>query len=213
MTNEIMSVHKALAELKILGDKVEKSINTGIFCTENMNYSKVIGGMTIEDYKNKVIKASYDKTEDLLKRYIAIKNAVNESNAKTEIEVGNAKMTIAVAIWMKNQGMLYKEQYLEKLKNQFSSSQRRIETNNAGRMQRADEYVIKKYGMKEGKVSDVDVTKEKENYINDNTMTLIDPCNIAMKITMLESEIDSFNAEIDAAISVSNALTQIEISY
>ena len=80
-------------------------------------------------------------------------------------------------------------------------------------MQRADDYVIKKYGMKEGKVSDVDVTKEKENYINDNTMTLIDPCNIAMKIMMLESEIDSFNAEIDAAISCSNALTQIEISY
>ena len=42
---------------------------------------------------------------------------------------------------------------------------------------------------------------------------MIDPIKILDKINSLEESISSFRAEVDAALSTSNAITEIEISY
>lgn len=50
-------------------------------------------------------------------------------------------------------------------------------------------------------------------YIKSNSMELIDPVGLEKRIEELDSMITAFMTEIDAALSVSNALTTIEITY
>ena len=44
-------------------------------------------------------------------------------------------------------------------------------------------------------------------------MEIVDPIHIADEMARLEKEINDFMVEIDSALSVSNALTELEISY
>ena len=44
-------------------------------------------------------------------------------------------------------------------------------------------------------------------------MEIVDPINITTELTTLEKEINDFVVEIDSALSVSNALTELEITY
>ena len=53
----------------------------------------------------------------------------------------------------------------------------------------------------------------RQTYIENNTYDLIDPLDIAKVMEALDAEINEFNAEVDAALSVSNALTVIEFEY
>ena len=72
MTQERMSIHKALAEIKILDDRVLDMIDTGVYCVANKHSNDKIAGLAIEEYKKK-IQGSYDKVIDLINRNYAIK--------------------------------------------------------------------------------------------------------------------------------------------
>ena len=53
----------------------------------------------------------------------------------------------------------------------------------------------------------------RKTYIENNTYDLIDPLDVVKIMENLEAEINEFNAEVDAALSTSNALTVIEFEY
>jgi hypothetical protein len=53
----------------------------------------------------------------------------------------------------------------------------------------------------------------RKTYIENNTYDLVDPMDVAKIMEALDAEINEFNAEVDAALSVSNALTVIEFEY
>ena len=108
MVSETMSVHKALAERKILGDRIEKLINTSRFINVNKHSNEKIEGLTVEDYK-KVLQGAWDRSTDYTKRQEAINRAVTLSNAVTKVKVGEDEYTVAEAIWMKNHGMEFYE--------------------------------------------------------------------------------------------------------
>ena len=78
---------------------------------------------------------------------------------------------------------------------------------------KAEQYVIGIYGSKEGKTNTDDFEKTKKDFITANSYELVDPIKILDKINALEESIASFKAEVDAALSTSNAVTEIEISY
>ena len=50
MTTEKMTVHKALAELKLLDDRIEKAIKEGVYCVANKHSNDKIGGVPIDEY-------------------------------------------------------------------------------------------------------------------------------------------------------------------
>lgn len=45
MTRETMTVHKALSELKLLDDRINKAVTTSIFCAPNKHSNEKIGGV------------------------------------------------------------------------------------------------------------------------------------------------------------------------
>ena len=53
----------------------------------------------------------------------------------------------------------------------------------------------------------------REKFIEDNTYELLDPIRVENRIRELDKEITAFETEVDSALSVSNAVTEITVSY
>jgi len=213
MTTEKMTIHKALAELKIIGDRINNSISTATFIKANKHSNEKINGVPINEFKSQ-IQGNWDKSNDLIKRRNAIKRAVVLSNAKTVVKVGNDEFTVAEAIEMKNTGMQFKKELLSMLNRQYVDAIRITEKENGETLQqKAENYVIGLYGSKDGKVNIEEIENTKKQFIVNNTFELVDPIKVRDKIDNLEKEISEFETEIDAALSCSNSLTEIEIEY
>ena len=217
MNHEKMTVHKALAELKVIDARINKAISDGTYVIANKHSNEKINGMPVNEFKS-VMKASHDKVMDLINRRNAIKKAVVLSNANTMIKIGDKEMSVACAIEMKNHGMEFKETYKRVLAFQNTGAQNDLNRNSGEAIEkRAEQYVLSviQAQPKDAKMSvDSDAMKTlRKDYINNNTYDLIDPLNVNKIISELTDEIDEFNTEVDAALSVSNALTVIEIEY
>lgn len=146
-----MSVHKALAELKIIDSRIERSIDDAQFCVANKHSNEKINGIPVEDAK-KLMVGSYDKASDLIKRRNAIKRAVVLSNAKTIVTIADREYTVAEAIEMKNHGIEFEEMLLREMRSQYADANRVISAENGEKLsERADKFVIDMYGSKEGK--------------------------------------------------------------
>lgn len=217
MTTEKMTVHKALAELKVIDDRIDKAISEGVYVIANKHSNEKIQGMTIEQFKEKM-KASHQKVTDLINRRNALKRAVVLSNATTKIKIGNDEYTVAEAIEMKNHGMEFKTNYMRMITSQNLSAQADINRNSGEAIEkRAEQYVLSviQAQPKDAKMAiDSDAMQAlRKDYIKNNTYDLIDPLKVNDIIEKMADEINEFNTEIDAALSVSNALTVIEFEY
>lgn len=213
MTTEKMTVHKALAELKLLDNRITSAIDNGKYCVANKHSNEKINGVPVKEYEV-IMQGYYNKATDLINRRNAIKRAVVLSNAVTKVKINDVEYTVAEAIEMKNHGVEFDELMFEELQRQYLKAQSEIlKYNGTDLEKRAEQYVIGIYGSKEGKTNTDDFEKTKKDFITSNSYELVDPIKILDKINALEEKISSFKAEVDAALSVSNAVTEIEISY
>ena len=213
MTTETMTIHKALAELKILDARIAKEIQNGSYCAANKHSNEKINGIPVSDFE-KAVQGTYDKVTDFLKRQEAIKRAVTLSNAKTVVNISGKDYTVAEAIWMKNHGIELKAFLINVMDKQYKQAQAEVNRQNGNNLEeRADQYVTAIYGQKEGKTATADIEKVRKDFLESNSYEIIDPINVPEKLEALRKEIDSFMAEVDSALSVSNALTEITIEY
>lgn len=211
-TVEKMTIHKALCELKILDNRINNAISSARFCLANKHSNEKVNGVTVEEYQE-TMKASYNKASDLIRRREVIKRAVVLSNAKTIVKIGGKEYTVAEAIEMNNHGIDLKLQLKNAMKKQYDSAMTAIISKNSVVDDKATEYVVGLFGQKESKTANEEYEKARKSYIEANTMELIDPVNILEKIEALEVEIADFTTEVDSALSVSNALTEITVEY
>ena len=58
-----------------------------------------------------------------------------------------------------------------------------------------------------------EVKKVREDFVASQTVDVLDPIDSRKVMESLRDRIDSFMSDVDAALSVSNALTQIDIEY
>lgn len=213
MTTEKMTIHKALAELKIIDDRITKAIGGGTFCIANKHSNNKIRGVVVKEFEESM-RADYNKASDLISRRNAIKRGVVLSNAVTTVKVGEAEYTVAEAIEMKNHGVEFKEALYATMLNQYQKAQGEILKNNGDSLnEKAESYVIGIYGNRESKTDTEDFKKAKQDFIDSNSYEMVDPLKIKEKLDSLEREISQFKADIDSTLSTSNALTEIVISY
>lgn len=216
-THEKMTIHKALAELKVIDNRINTAIHEGYYVVANKHSNEKIQGMTIAEFRDRM-KASHNKVMDLINRRNAMKRAVVMSNAITKIVVGDNEYTVAEAIEMKNHGMEFKDTYLRKLAYQNVAAINEINNNSGDAIEkRAEQYVL---SVIQAQPKDAKMTIDSEamqalrnDYIKNNIYDLIDPLNVNNLIQNLTDEINEFNTEIDAALSCSNATTIIEFEY
>lgn len=217
MTNEKMTVHKALAELKIIDDRINNAIVSGTYVIANKHSNTKIHGMTIDDFKTSM-KSDFQKVSDLIARRNAIKRTVVASNAVTKVKVGDVEYTVAEAIEMKNHGMEFKNTLKMYIERQYTNAKNEFDKNSGDSLERrAENYVLSviQAQPKDSKMAvDSDAMKNlRAQYIKDNTYDIIDPIGVKDVIEKLDNEISDFITEVDAALSVSNALTVLDIEY
>lgn len=213
MTTETMTIHKALSELKILDGRIKKEIQSGSYCAANKHSNEKINGIPIEDFR-KTVQGTYDKATDLINRRKAIKKAIVLSNAKTTVKIADTEYTVAEAIEMKNHGIEFEKLLLGTMDISYANAKLTVEKQNGKELEeRADQYVTAIYGQKDGKTNSADIEKVRKDFLEANSYEIIDPINIPEKSEELRNKIDSFMAEVDSALSVSNALTEITIEY
>lgn len=211
MITEKMTIHRALCELKTIDSRIAKKIGESSFCTANKTSNSKIGGKPINEYVEEA-KNNYKSILALINRRNAIKRAVSLSNAVTEITIGGKTFRVAEAIEMKNSGMDNFETLVMELSSQLNRASGVIKRSEEEMDERADKYVIGLYGSKE-KAQSPEVTAVRDAYIKANTCELIDPINIKAQIDEYQRLISDFQSEVDSALSVSNAITEIEFSY
>lgn len=212
MTKETMTIHKALAELKILDDRIDGAILDAKFVTTKKNNQAKVHGKTVKEFGDNA-GSSYSKITDLIRRRNAIKGAVNVSNANTIVKVGEKSYTVVEAIDKKNHGMDYYVSLRDVMKQQLGKCKSELEHHNAGLQQKAEQFATGTMGGKDVKTNGEEFDSAVNLYIKSNTVELIDPLEIEKKIEELDDMINEFLPEVDAALSVSNALTIITIEY
>lgn len=216
MTHETMTVHKALAELKIIDDRIDSAISNVLFITAVKNGTKKINGVDVESYKE-TVRSSYQKANDLINRRNAIKRAVVMSNAVTKVTVAGVEYTVAEAIDMKNHGLDGMKMMLNTMVRQYRDATYNFNKYSGEALElKANEYVMNILGS-QGNASDKTDVKQvqalHDSYVANNEFVMIDPIYIEKKIEDIQNKIAEFETEVDAALSVSNSLTTIDIEY
>lgn len=216
MTKETMTIHKALSELKTIDARIGKAIRDCKFAVVNKHSNEKIGGMTIDDYRREQ-ENLFKSACDLINRRNAIKRAVMQSNAVAKVNINGVEYTVAEAIDMKNHGMDGRRELLRQMIVHLSAAETSIERYNGDELQnRADAYIKNLYG------NQTDLSKltgemrsDREKFIAQQTSEMVTPMGMDLRKTIkeFEDEINSFMVEVDAALSVSNATTTIEIEY
>ena len=195
---------------------------TELLCDVEVNSDKITNGskevfnelkQAVTDYMN-TTKDKYKSVRTLINRRNAIKRAVTKSNAETFVRVGEKEYTVAEAIDMKNFGMNYQRGILAKLESQWRSAQAMAERENGEKLdRRADEYIKSLYENADMKNMSEEVKKVRDAFIESQSMDILDPIDAQKVIKELNDEIDSFMSDVDSALSVSNALTTVEVEY
>ena len=214
MIQEVMTVHKALCELKMLDKRINESIMTAEFCRANKHSNTKIDGGTIAEYEAAAV-SKYQSTMDMIIRRDAIKRAVVASNAATEVTIGGNRYTVADAVELRRHGLSYRRTLLQAMTLQLKRVRGTIEQKNGEELTRAADKMVEVYY---GRQTDVKaITEEmkatREKFIEDNTYELLDPIRVENRIRELDKEITAFETEVDSALSVSNAVTEITVSY
>lgn len=212
MIHEKMTVHKALAELKTLDDRINTAIGESVFVRANRHNNTKIFGKTIEEFKADSASSLMSATA-LINRRNAMKRAVVLSNAVTKVEIGGVEYTVAEAIEMNNHGMENLVDLRDCLRDQYSSVKCMVESENGDKLVKACEnYIQATFGTKE-KINNPDIEMAQKVYMTNNTYDIVTGLDIEKVIKELTDRIDAFKAEVDSALSVSNALTVIEFDY
>ena len=216
MIREKMTVHRALAELKIIDNRINTAIHNSMFVHSCKSGIDKVDGVPVSDFK-KDINSNYQKVTDLINRRNAMKRAIVLSNAVTKVTVGDKEYTVAEAIDMKNHGMDGLKVLLYDMTRQYNAAVREFNNNSGDELEdNANQYVmniLKSQGDSTDKADAKQVQALHDSYVANNEFIMIDPLDIAKKIEEIDNMIDEFNTEIDSALSVSNALTVIEFEY
>lgn len=203
------SIHRCLAELKLLDSKINKAINKKfIGFKKNSANGEYNTHETDADFE-KLVQSNYDTVMAYINRRKLFKEAIVNSNAVTVVVIGGKEYTVASAIERK-EAISYEENLLYQLKIQYANSLRIVNENNDKMENNLDKQISQMVGSDNSKNDDIATFAE--FYRKQNGYTLLDPLKIKDKLDKLEKEIEDFKSEVDCVLSESNAITLVEIA-
>ncbi len=205
MTTEL-TITRALAELKHLTKCIEKTTTASNFVTLVTKSNRHL--VNEKDFISNG-KSQYQSLNDLMKRYNQIKTAIIQSNASTQVKIGQDTYSVAEVIERRQSLPMYKT-LLERLRTQRDQVNRQFELNNQ-QMETDLQKLLESQFSGSGKVKDEDVTNIATPFRESRKSQIVDPLGIDVEITKLTSYIDNFDHEANFVLSESNALTKITL--
>jgi hypothetical protein len=204
-----MSIHRGLAEIKMLDKRIERSIQSVLVGSKKKSADNVHNTTLNKDKFVETVKANYQSVNDLIDRRTKIKRLIVLSNATTQVEVGGVTYTVAEAI--ENKKIIEdKKKLLNQMVTQYNSHMVNVTRQNERVESNLDEQIQVMLGSdKQNKTSSLDGFIEQ--YKAQNEWELVDGLNIQDEIQKLQTEIEEFESNVDFVLSESNAITTIEI--
>jgi hypothetical protein len=204
MTTQQMSITQSLAELKLLDKRLSKHLDG----TTWADVSTVSKPVDAEKLKTRAL-SEYQSYMALVMRRDAIKRAIVLSNASTRIKIDKWEGTVAEAIEHKK-SIQYKQNLLDVMKAQLLDVRANYETQKNSVDTRLERLLQSELG-KDVKTNPETITALSTSFRNNNKVELVDPLDLASKIAALESEIDSFETNVDWVLSEANGRTMISV--
>ena len=206
-----MTVQRALNELKIIDERLNKRLQEfTIIGTKKVSETRVVETReSVVEFENRA-KGVLDSVDGLLKRKNALKHAIMQSNATTMIEVGGKTYSVMTAIDRKR--TIESEKLVVKyMRDALIRAEYKVSQEN----DKMESYIQRQTNAMAGG----DLSSKKDDYIiafeksyrEQNSWELVDPLKVRDLIEEREQEILMFDLEIDTALTVSNAITKIEI--
>lgn len=200
-----MSVTQALPELKLLDRRIEKILDSvETWCKVSTN-----GAPVDKEKQKKETEAALQSFTDLVKRRDAIKRAIILSNAQTKVKIGSFEGTVAEAIEYKISSRM-KRILLSNMKDCLQAKRTEYEQQKANVDARLERLLQSELG-KDVKTNPETITALTNSFRENNKVELVDPLDLAAKITTLEEELDSFETNVDWVLSEANATTFLEV--
>ena len=199
-----MSITQGLAELKMLDKRITTHLKHLRWCDVSTEANRV----DAEKLKSRA-EAEYQSYMDLVKRRDSIKRAIVLSNATTRVKVAEWEGTVAEAIEHKS-SIEYKRRLLESMKAQLQEARAKYETAK-GQMDAKLERLLQSELGKDVKTNPDTLAALTNTFRSQNKIDLVDPLDLAAKVSALEEEITSFETNVDWVLSEANGKTTVEI--
>lgn len=207
MTIVKMSVHRALAEIKLLTSRIDKAM-TVPFVVANKMSNKVISGQTVDEVRS-MLSGNLDSVIALIKNRKLIKAALVLSNAETLVNIGGLLYTVAGAIEYKA-SITIERKLLMQLKNQLNTTNAMVDKQNDMLPSKLETYLVSVLGDKGSRTAE-DVKSLTKLFEDQNKYELVDPNKLNIFITKFEKELDEFESQVDYILSESNATTFVDV--
>ena len=204
MTSQQMSITQALAELKLLDKRLSKHLDEPVWA----DVSTVSKPVDADKLKTRAL-SEYQSFMALVNRRDTIKRAIVLSNATTRVTIDKWQGTVAEAIEHKK-SIQYKQNLLDVMKAQLLQVRANFEAQKSAVDTRLERLLQSELG-KDVKTNPETITALSTSFRNNNKVELVDPLDLAAKIATLESEIDSFETNVDWVLSEANGRTMISV--
>lgn len=204
MTSQKMSITQALAELKLLDKRLSKQLDNPCW----IDVSTVSKPVDADKLKNRAT-SEYQSFLALVTRRDTIKRAIVLSNATTRVTIDKWEGTVAEAIEHKK-SIQYKQNLLDVMKGQLVQARVNYEAQKSSVDTRLERLLQSELG-KDVKTNPETITALSTSFRNNNKVELVDPLDLASKIATLESEIDSFETNVDWVLSEANGRTMVSV--
>lgn len=200
--SQTMSITQALAELKLLDKRIQKSLDYVAWAQVKTKSNP----LDTEKFA-RTAKADFQSFLDLVKRRDAIKRAVVTSNATTRVKVGVWEGTVAEAIEYKT-SIIYKSRLLDTMRNQLLTAKELYTQQQEAVDARLEKLLHSELG-KDVKTSPETITALTNTFRENNKVELVDPLDLVTRTRELEEEIESFQTNVDWVLSETNGKTLI----
>ncbi len=199
-----MSVTQALAEMKMLDKRLQKGLDGAVWIAVATKTRPV-------DEKRMETSASsqFQSYMALAKRREALKRAVVQSNAMTKVKIGTWEGSVAEAIENKSSIAYYKH-ILNSMKTQLLNSRALREVEETNLQRRLDQLLASELG-KDVKTNPETIVALTNTFRESNKIVVVDPLGLEEKVRSMEAEIESFESNVDWALSEANGRTMISI--
>jgi len=220
---QTITLTEALSKLKLYDKKIRKELNTlGNLGNEESLVDYVVGVVndkakgtitrkTVEELKVSST-AKIQKIKDLINNRNKLKALVSQVNATTTLKIMDKEYTIVQAIERKL-GIVNEKKLVDELETQLTSVKNKVSYINERAQDKANQ-IVESQVQGESKNKKTEEIEALYNLIYDkNKAEVIDPAKIEDLVTELREDIDTFEQNVDVALSIVNAKTEIEIDF
>lgn len=207
------SIARLLVELKTLGKQIEDAIKSATFigvARKNDGMAQVMGRSEGIAELEEIIKSKFQRINDLIDRQTKIKAAITLSNATTKVTICGNAMTVADAINLKLRIEKIDKPLLETMRRQHKDSAATYDMLSAKLAGEVSKLIDDANGKDrkadaEGLKAAIEIKQKMGSPI------LIDPLKLRDLIEQKQKAIEEYLAEVDFALSESNARTELEV--